>query len=116
MVSSGSSKGIGEGSKLSCTMSSAPGMQKQRGTPFWKLSNKELQDKINKELCFQCDEKFGANHVSRNKQLHMLLMTKEDLTGLVNSQGSVAEQTEKLEEIGQVLQLSLCTMATTKKS
>jgi len=79
-------------------MSSTPIVQRLRGAPFRKLSKEELLEKIKKGLCFWCDEKFGPSHVCRNKQLHMLLMTEEDLFGFVDLQDNVVNQEEDLEE------------------
>lgn len=71
------------------------------------MSKEELQDKIMKGLCFRNDEKFGPSHVCRNKQLHLLLMTKDDLSNFVDFEDNLVNQEEDLEEAGQVLQLSV---------
>ena len=64
------------------------------------------------------DEKYGPNHICKTKQLHMLLLTKEEMTGLEGVQDKPEANDEMGAAKGQVLQLSLCTMAgiTTKKS
>ncbi|XP_022643204.1 uncharacterized protein LOC111242769 [Vigna radiata var. radiata] len=54
-----SNRGSGESSGCVSTINSSPVGTQQRGTPFRKLSQEELQDKIKKGLCFRCDEKFG---------------------------------------------------------
>ncbi|WVY99948.1 hypothetical protein V8G54_026018 [Vigna mungo] len=74
-----------------------------------------MQDKIEKGICFRCDEKYNSNHICRNKQFHMLLVTE----------ATAEEQEEWLEEVtngeikeGKSMQLSMFTLAgmTTKKS
>ena len=91
---------------------------RQQGVPFRKLSDAELQDKMRKGLCFRCDEKFGLQHVCRNKQLHMLLLSEDEITELGEFQHHTTTTKDTLKDTTQVLQLSLCTMAglTTKKS
>jgi len=118
VVLDGSNKGRGEGSEVASTGCSTSGMQRPRGAPFRKLTQEELQDKIKKGLCFSCDEKFGPNHMCRNKQLHMLLMSEEELSGLDALPDKNSNQAQELEDGSQTLQLSMCTMAglTTKKS
>ena len=91
---------------------------RQQGVPFRKLSDAELQDKMRKGLCFRCDEKFGLQHVCRNKQLHMLLLSEDEITELGEFQHHTTTTKDTLKDTRQVLQLSLCTMVglTTKKS
>jgi len=118
VVLDGSNKGRREGSEVASTCSSTSGMQRPRGAPFRKLTQEELQDKIKRGLCFRCDEESGPNHMCRNKQLHMLLMSEEELSGLDDLPDRNSNQAQELEDGGQTLQLSMCTMAglTTKKS
>ena len=118
VVLDGSNKGRGEGSEVASTGCSTSGMQRPRGAPFRKLTQEELQDKIKRGLCFRCDEESGPNHMCRNKQLHMLLMSEEELSGLDDLPDRNSNQAQELEDGGQTLQLSMCTMAglTTKKS
>ena len=71
-----------------------------------KLSKAELQDKIKRDLCFRCDEKYGPNHICKNKQLHMLLLTEEEMTGLEVVQDKPEANDEMGAAKGQVLQLS----------
>lgn len=91
-------------------------MNHHRGS-FRKLTNEEMQDKIKKGLCFRCEEKFGPNHVCRNKKFHMLLVTKEE----VDDEDGSLKGKEKMEEGNEgtkTLRLSMFTLAglTTKKS
>lgn len=44
-----------------------------------RLTDKELQEKRAKGLCFKCDEKWGPGHRCRKKELSVLLM--EDIDG-----------------------------------
>ncbi|WVZ14456.1 hypothetical protein V8G54_012022 [Vigna mungo] len=74
-----SNSGRGESSASAGTFRS---VNQSNRAPFRKLSQEEIQDKVKKGLCFRCDEKFGPNHICRNKQLHMLLMSEEELSGL----------------------------------
>ncbi|KAL2894117.1 Retrotransposon-derived protein PEG10 [Bienertia sinuspersici] len=43
-----------------------------------RLSEKELQEKREKGLCFRCDEKWSVNHRCRRKELSILLSQVED--------------------------------------
>lgn len=45
---------------------------------FQKLSNSELQEKKDKGLCFQCDEKFTLGHCCKKKELRIMLVSSED--------------------------------------
>lgn len=103
-------RGKGETVEVMNSPNKAEGINCNRGATFHKLSNEEMQDKIKKGLWLWCDEKFGLNHVCRNKQLDMLLVTEEDLSsydGLLNCKGD----TEKDVEEDKALQLSMLTMA-----
>ncbi|BAT85126.1 hypothetical protein VIGAN_04262700 [Vigna angularis var. angularis] len=90
------------------------GINRNRGTPFRKLSAEEMQDKIRKGLCFICDEKFRPNS---NKQLHMLLVTEHDVAdgdGILDD----TEDSEKIDEGARIVHSSIFAMAglITKKS
>ncbi|WVY89402.1 hypothetical protein V8G54_034916 [Vigna mungo] len=70
---------VGESSaSVSPSTTFAP-ISQRRAPPYKKLTQEELQDKIRKGLCFHCDEKFGPNHICRNKQFHMLIISEEEL-------------------------------------
>ncbi|KOM32079.1 hypothetical protein LR48_Vigan01g163500 [Vigna angularis] len=56
-----STRGSGESCGSVSTVNISPAGPQQRGAPFRKLSQEELQDKIKKGLCFRYDEKFGPN-------------------------------------------------------
>nr|KAJ0228165.1 hypothetical protein LSAT_V11C100046520 [Lactuca sativa] len=43
-----------------------------------RLSDKELQYKRSKGLCFRCDEKWSAGHQCKRKELSVLLMQEEE--------------------------------------
>ena len=51
-----------------------------------KLSYGEMADRRSKGLCFNCDEKFSAGHVCKNKQVFMIT-TEEDSSPAEDSDG-----------------------------
>lgn len=81
-----------------------------------KLFDEEMQDKIKKGLCVKCDEKFGTNHVYINKQLHMLLIIKEDIFEYDEILDDKMGKEDGDSEVGKGLQLSMLAGHTTKKS
>ncbi|WVY96197.1 hypothetical protein V8G54_028348 [Vigna mungo] len=91
-----SSSGRGDISTFVVTFRS---VNQSNRAPFRKLSQEEIHDNVKKGLCFRCDEKFGPNHICRNKQLHMLLMSEEDLSGLDTLQPPIDSQKEGTQEI-----------------
>ncbi|WVY98099.1 hypothetical protein V8G54_030250 [Vigna mungo] len=101
-------EGKGESVEAVNSLSKTQGINSNGGVAFRKLSDKEMQDKISKGLCFGCDEKLKPNHACRNKQLHML-KTDNDLSSynkLVNCKGDTEEDVEE----DKALQLSMFTM------
>ncbi|BAT90038.1 hypothetical protein VIGAN_06120300, partial [Vigna angularis var. angularis] len=64
-----------------------------------------------------CDEKFGPNHTCKNKQLHILLISDEDIKDLEGNQDIIPLPAKEGEDTTQTLQLSQCTMTglTTKR-
>jgi len=103
-------RGRGETAEVMNSPSKAQAINCNRGATFCKLSNEKMHDKIRKGLWFRCDEKFRPNHVCRNKKLHMLLVTKEDLSSydeLLNCKGDTKKDVEQ----DTALQLSMFTMA-----
>ncbi|XP_057424795.1 uncharacterized protein LOC130718278 [Lotus japonicus] len=48
--------------------------QRNRPGNYRRLSDADYQEKIRKGECFRCDEKFGPNHVCKNKQFRVMLM------------------------------------------
>lgn len=49
----------------------------RRTSGFKCLTDEEYQRKREKGLCFRCDKKFTPAHRCKNKQLHVLLLSKE---------------------------------------
>lgn len=47
---------------------------KGRSGGLKRLSETEMQEKIRKGECFKCDEKYGPNHVCKNKQFRVMLL------------------------------------------
>ncbi|XP_071906018.1 uncharacterized protein [Coffea arabica] len=45
---------------------------------FKKISPTEFQYRRDNHLCFKCGEKFSPGHTCKNKELHMLLVEKEE--------------------------------------
>lgn len=85
------------------------------GRTFQRLNDEEMQDKIEKGLCFRCDEKYNSNHIFRNKQFHMLFITEATAE---EQEGWLEEVTDGEIKEGKSMQLSMFTLAgmTTKKS
>ncbi|KAJ1413258.1 Retrotransposon gag domain [Sesbania bispinosa] len=76
---------------------------------FKRLSNEEQQEKYKKGLCFRCDEKFGPEHVCKNKQFHMLLLDEGE--GEEEEEERVEEDNlEVIDKSFNALQLSLYSM------
>lgn len=46
-----------------------------------RLTNKELQEKRAKGLCFKCDDKWSAGHRCRRRELSVLLLDDDDECG-----------------------------------
>lgn len=46
-----------------------------------RLTDKELQDKQAKGLCYHCDNKWSAVHRCRKRELSVILMEDEDVEG-----------------------------------
>jgi len=94
------------------------GGNRNRGATFRKLSDEEMQDNIKKGLCFRCDEQFGPNHVCINKQLHMLLITGEEILRYEEILDDKKGKEEGDDKEERVLQLSMFTRPglTTKNS
>ena len=57
------------------------GTTRSRVGRFKRLTKGELQEKIKKGLCFRCDEKFGPDHVCKNKQYKVMLMEEQASEG-----------------------------------
>jgi len=90
-------RGKGEPVEAMKSLIKTQGINRYRGATFRKLLDEEMQDKIRKGLSFRCDEKFGPNHLCRNKQLHMLTI-EEDLSSydeLVTCKGDRKEYVKK---------------------
>ncbi|KAJ1404919.1 hypothetical protein SESBI_26214 [Sesbania bispinosa] len=84
-----------------------------KGGSFKKLSNDELNERQKKGLCFNCDEKFGPNHVCKNKRYQIMILEEDE-----NEPGEEEGETEVEEMECQALQLSLNSMTgfTSKRS
>ena len=53
--------------------------QDQRwGSPFKRLTDAQIQDKHDKDLCYRCNEKYFMGHRCKNKQLQILLVEEEN--------------------------------------
>ncbi|KAJ1437554.1 Retrotransposon gag domain [Sesbania bispinosa] len=77
---------------------------------FKRLSNEELQEKYKKGLCFRCYEKFGPDHVCKNKKFRMLLLDEGE--GEEDEEERVEEENiEVINKSFNALQLSLYSMA-----
>ncbi|XP_073021562.1 uncharacterized protein [Primulina eburnea] len=68
--------------------------------PIKRLSPTELQEKREKGLCFNCDEKYGPQH--RCKSKYLLLMGTDDDSSLYVQEDSDCHQLEELEDISEV--------------
>ncbi|KAG9454443.1 hypothetical protein H6P81_007347 [Aristolochia fimbriata] len=48
---------------------------------FRRLSDTELQSKLERGLCFRCDERYSPGHRCRSEQLQFLLVNEDDVDG-----------------------------------
>ncbi|KAJ1421315.1 Retrotransposon gag domain [Sesbania bispinosa] len=84
-----------------------------KGGSFKKLSDDELNERQKKGLCFNCDEKFGPNHVCKNKRYQIMILEEDE-----NEPGEEEGEIEVEEMECRALQLSLNSMMgfTSKRS
>ena len=47
-------------------------------TPFKRLTDREMQEKREKRLCFRCDERFSPGHRCKQKTLQVLWVTNDE--------------------------------------
>ena len=72
---------------------------------YKKLTDAELQSKIEKELCFRCDAKFPPGHRCKNKELQVLVLQEGHIDSEAGPHTSIDETQE--EEVEEVAKLSL---------
>ncbi|XP_057444004.1 uncharacterized protein LOC130736175 [Lotus japonicus] len=75
-----------------------------RGGTFKRLSGDEMKETLRKGECFRCEEKFGPNHISKNKQFRVMLMAEDDGEEDIET---LSETQEEIEEAIELKQLSL---------
>lgn len=69
--------GIGD-SVSSVNMANSSGLSNKSTTEVKRLTEKELQEKRSKGLCFRCDDKWSIGHRCKKRELSVLLMDDED--------------------------------------
>ncbi|KAL8123138.1 hypothetical protein AgCh_011216 [Apium graveolens] len=67
-----------QGSVYSPKSAASGGGTPKPGGEFKRLTEKELQDKKAKGLCFRCDDKWMIGHRCRKKELSVLLMSDDE--------------------------------------
>lgn len=65
-----------------------------------RLSEKELQAKREKGLCFRCDEKWSINHRCKRRELSVLLTQEEEEGELLEENGERGEGFVVMEDSG----------------
>lgn len=69
---------------------------------FKRLSEAEMQEKLRKGECFKCDEKFGPNHVCKNKQLRVMLLEEDEEIEGTEDEETITEDRGDLVEYKQL--------------
>lgn len=74
-----------------------------------RLTDKELQDKRARGLCFRCDEKWSIGHRCKRRELSVLLIEKEEDEGteFIGSDPPMSPTEEALTEVTIHLEVSL---------
>lgn len=78
------------------TATNTSGSRREGG--FKQLTEEEYKRKRETEFCFHCDEKFMHAHGCKNKQLNVLLLSKETEDELESVDDDFPQETEKNED------------------
>lgn len=76
---------------------------------FRNLPEEEYREKVRRGLCFYCDEKFGPNHVCKNRQFRLMLVEEVD-EGVEDEEEGV----EGKEWVGELPQIDFNRLTTQK--
>ena len=73
--------------------------QSKRGNSYRKLSAEEYQSRLEKGLCFRCDDRYRPNLRCKSKQLQVLIIDEEGELeeSLLEDQGEVEDSEPKVE-------------------
>ena len=75
--------------------------QSRRGNNYRRLSAKEYQSRLEKGLCFRCDERYRPNHQCKSKQLQVLIFGEEE-----DLEEALLEEREETEDLEPKVELS----------
>lgn len=80
-------------------MKSPESSQSKMGSNYCCLSAEKYQSRLEKGLCFRCDERYGLNHRCKSKQLQVLIIGEEEELEelLLESQEELKESEPKVE-------------------